>query len=228
MLALPSGDGQHEEVDVNGALSQPLPNILRGEPTAGDIRQHIADHRKRLRRGIPGAQAEYAAQDGGRQLRLPRHCLFRVLQELDVALDDFRPRDVAPAPELRRGGTGNAGDGRRVGFLADGDLLTLEVRERLAARLAGSLARQQRAGLQRVALLRLLDGRADALGQFGNVGLAQRGDGNGVARLIHGHRFERRVLGQGLRHRARQAFARVRLARGVRLGNCAHRSVPRS
>ena len=42
--------------------------------------------------------------------------LLRVLEELDVALDDFRPRDIAPAPELRRGRAGDAGDGGGVGL----------------------------------------------------------------------------------------------------------------
>ena len=192
-------DGQHEKVDVNGAFSQPFPNVLRGEPTARNIGQHIADHRERLGAEIPGAQPKHPAQRWPPPVPPSTRALFRVLQELDVALDDFRPGNIAPAPELRRGGTGDAGDGRRVGFLANGDLLALEVGERLAASLAGGLARQQRAGLHGVAFLRLLDGRADALGQFGNVGLAQRGDGNGVVRLVHGHRFERRVLGQRLR-----------------------------
>ena len=83
-------------------------------------------------------------------------------------------------------------------------------------------------GCQRTGFLRVLDGRADALGQFGNVGLAQGGDGNGVVRLIHGHGFERRVLGQGLRDGPRQALPRVWFAQGVRLGRNAHRSFPRS
>ena len=68
------------------------------------------------------------------------------------------------------------------------------------------------------ALLRLLDRGADALGEPGNVGLAQRGDGNRVVRLVNGHRLERRVLGQRLRDRARQALASVRFAQSVSLG----------
>src|ERR1035441_8182152 len=127
------GHGEHEEVDVDGALSQPLPNVLRREPTAGEVGQDIANHRERLGVEEPSAQAEHATDDGGGQLSLPLVDLLRLLKKLDVALDDFGPRDVAPAPELRGRGTGDPGDGRGVSLPADGDLLTLEIRKRLAA-----------------------------------------------------------------------------------------------
>ena len=61
---------------------------------------------------------------------------------------------------------------------------------------------------------------------LGTSVLPEGRDGNGVARLIHGHRLERRVLRQRLRDRTRQAPARVRFAWGFSLGRCAHNSVP--
>src|ERR1039458_5525441 len=128
-------------MDVDGALSQSLPNILRGKPTAGKVGEDIADHRKRISAEEPGTQPEHAAQDGGGQLGFPLVDLLGLLKKLDVALNDFGPRDVAPAPELRCGGTGDASDGGGVGLLADGNSLTLEVRKRLAASLASEIGR---------------------------------------------------------------------------------------
>src|ERR1035437_5107297 len=215
-------------MDVDGALVQPLPNILCGEPTAGEVGEDKADHRERLRAEEPGSQAEYAAEDGGGQLGLPFVDLLRLLKKLDVALDDFGPGDVAPAPELRRGGTGDAGDGGGVGLLANGDLLTLDIRKRLAARLASGFAGQEGARMQRTGLLGFLDRSADALSQVGNIGLAERGDRNGMVRLINRHRFERGVFGQGLGDGPREELPRVWVAHGARLGRRAHSSVPRS
>ena len=90
--------------------------------------------------------------------------LDSVLEELDVALDDLGPRDVAPAPELRSRGTGHAGDSRSVGFPADGDPAALELRERLPASLAGPLSSQQGTGLPGVTFFRLPDRCPDAFG----------------------------------------------------------------
>ena len=97
-------------------------------------------------------------------------------------------------------------------------LLPLEIGERLPAGLR-RWSRPPAACRAAVSLASwaLLDGRADALGQLGNVGLAQGGDRNRVVHPIHGHRFQRRVLGQRVRDRTRQALARVRSGVSSRL-----------
>ena len=84
------------------------------------------------------------------------------------------------------------------------------------------LSGQERAGSLRVSFLRLADGILNAISELGNIGLANGGYGDGLARFIEDDGLERRVFREDLDHRTGQARWRVRLAGGFRLGYTAH------
>src|SRR5437773_371619 len=68
-----SGDGEHQKMHVNGTLFQALPNLLGGEPTAGQVSQTISDDREAActQRQPVAAETQDPAQDCRGQLRLP-------------------------------------------------------------------------------------------------------------------------------------------------------------
>jgi len=220
-----ASDGQHEKMHVNGALLQPFPHLLRGEPTPGQIGEAEADERERMSAKQVRSQPEHTAQEGGGQLRHPLVNFVRVFEELDVALDDFGPREVAPAPELRRGRARHSRDGDGVGIVLDGDPLALQFGERLGAGMAIALADEQGAGEFLRRFLGAANGGGDALGQLWDIGQAERGDRNGLARPVDGYGFQRRVFGQSVHDRTRQAFGGVRFRCGIGRGSRGHKIV---
>jgi hypothetical protein len=61
-----------------------------------------------------------------------------------------------------------------------------------------AFAFEQKAGVFLVRLLRGTNGVSDALGDFRNIGLTERGDRNRLPIAVDGHRFECGVLRKGL------------------------------
>src|SRR6266446_1792648 len=123
-----SSDRKHQKMDIDGALLQPLPDLMDGKPTSCEISEDKAGHRKWLRPEDIRAQAEHAAQDGGDKLRLPFIDFIGVFQELDIALDDPWQRDVSPAPELWCGRACDTRDRGGAGVVLDGDLLAVRLK----------------------------------------------------------------------------------------------------
>ena len=62
----------------------------------------------------------------------------------------------------------------------------------------------------------------DALGQPGHVRAAERGEGNFLVRAVNRHRLQRRLLGQRVRDRAREAMPGLALGRGTIFRRCVH------
>ena len=135
-----------------------------------------------------------------------------VFEELDVPLNHFGPRDIAPPPEFRRSGTSDARDSDGLDIVANRDPPPFEFRKRLGAGQAIPFSGQQRAGVSRAGLLDALNRRADAVGEFGNVGFAQSSNRYGLTGAIDGDGLQCRVLSQGVQHRTRQALAGVKFA----------------
>src|SRR5258706_15373954 len=100
------------------------------------------------------------------------------IEELDVALDDFGPGQIAPAPELWGGRAGNSRDSRLVAGVLDGDSPEFFRGKWQVASLAITLALQQQAAFSKAGLIGLLDAAADAFGQARFVGFAECGDGD--------------------------------------------------
>ena len=67
------------------------------------------------------------------------------------------------------------------------------------------------------------DGGGDALSQLRHIGKTKGGDGNGLPRPIDSDGLQRRVFGQGVHDRTRQAFGGVGLRWGIGYGSRGHR-----
>ena len=76
-----------------------------------------------LHRKLADAQA---AEKRGDQLGFPFLLFMDVLEKLDVALYDSRPRNISPAPESWGSGAGYASDCRFACVTLDGDSLPFE------------------------------------------------------------------------------------------------------
>ena len=122
---------------VNGALLQTLPHFSDGVPTTQEIRGDKTDERIRFQiRAMQKitSQSAHAAKNCRRQLRFPLvDVLVNVVglfEKFDIARDNFRPGQITPAPEFRRGGTGQTRDGRRIALALNGDFLAFAFRKR--------------------------------------------------------------------------------------------------
>src|SRR5262245_61436825 len=104
---------------VNSPLLQSLPNFSHGEPRAGQVSGGIKRQRYVSARELSRRQSKDAASDGSSELGFPFLGVRRAFDELDVALRKLR--QIVPAPEFRRSGTGDAGDGGSVAFALDGN-----------------------------------------------------------------------------------------------------------
>ena len=205
---------------VQHALVQALQNFLGGKECARQIRGGIREHFEFHRHDERGEQTEDAARDGENQLAFPLVNVMVVVGNLHFARGDLGKGNVAPAPEFRRGRTGDAGDGRGGGVAADGDFLLLVFGKRLAAVRAITFAGEQRAGLAGGGIL----GGRNLGGDFGrelfHVGAAKRGDGNLLLRGVNRHRLQRGFLGQRVHDGAREALGGIGFA--FVLGNWRH------
>src|SRR5882724_2348878 len=117
-----------------------------------------------------------------------------VLKEFDVALDDFWPWNVAPTPKLRSGRAGHACNGCGPGIVPNRDFLSFGFRQWDGTDAAITLAFEQKARVFLIRLLCAANGAPDAFGNFRDIRLAERGDGNRLAMAVDRHRFERRIL----------------------------------
>ena len=147
-------------INILDDLAQPFPHLLGGEPRAGQIRQSVKNQaRGRRRRAGRGEHmrddSEHGAENRGEQLPAPFARMLLRLEELDIALDHLRPRDVAPAPEFRRGGTSQARDGGPLSFVLNGDSPALQVRQRRVAVLTLPFALQEKAMIPHPGVVRL-------------------------------------------------------------------------
>ena len=145
------GDEDHEKMHVNRAFLETFPDFLRRIKTAGEIGQNVSRHRPMAGQQKMRGQPENAAKHRGGQLRFPFiDMLVHVLgafEKLDVALDDLGKRNVAPAPEFRRGRTGDAGDGGGLAVVSDGDFFPLGFGQRPVAAQAIALAGRARSSM---------------------------------------------------------------------------------
>ena len=128
-----------------------------------------------------------------------------MFEELHIALDQFWKRDITPSPKGWGRGTSDASDGGFVTFVLNDNLLPLQVRERVHAGSALTMASQQRAPVFSFRGLRGLKGFADAFGYAWNIGLAERSYRDLFMRAVNRDCFQGRVFGQSLHHRTRQA-----------------------
>ena len=207
------GDREHEKMHVDGALLQAFPNFLDRKPTAREVSGDKTDQRSGLQvramQKITG-QTTHAAQNGRRQLRLPFIDVFidviRFFKKFDVARDDFRQRQIPPAPEFRRGRTSHARDGGDIALVLDGDPLPLAFGQRRVAGVAVALALQQLAMRGHTLLISPLNAASDGFSETRLVGLAERGHGNFLFRAIDRDGFERWfLLNTSTTERARQS-----------------------
>ncbi len=212
------GDEDHEKMHVDGAFLETFPNFFRRIKTAREIGKNVSRHRPMAGQQKMRGQSKNAAKNCGGKLRFPFVNLLRVFKKFDVALDDLGKRNIAPAPEFRRGRASDAGDGGRLAVVLDGDFFPLGFGQRPVATPAIVLAIQQRAREAGVSGLRHLKFCRDAFSQPADPALrdaAERGDGDFLARAVNRHRLERRFLGERVHDRAREALPAPTAAPGM-------------
>ena len=144
------------------------------------------------------------------------------LEKLDIALNDLRPRDVAPAPELRCGGTREARNRGPLSFVLDGDSPPLLIGKRRVAVLALSFALQKQAMFLHPGIVYLPDPVGDGFRESRLVGFAQCRERNRLPRAIDGDRLQRRLHAQRVHDRPRQTSGGIRIIAGFRIGGAAH------
>ena len=217
---------------VNRAFLETFPNVFRRIKTAREIGKNVSRHRPITGQQKMRGQSENAAKNRSGKLRFPFiDMLVYVLgafEKLDVALDDLGKRNVAPAPEFRRGRASDAGDGGRLVVVLDGDFFPLGFGQRPVATPAIVLAGKQVAMASGGDGLRRFKFSADAFGKPADPALrdaAQRGDGNFLVRAVNGHRFERRFLGERVHDRAREALPGFTAAPRTLFQRCIHGSM---
>src|SRR4051794_31719865 len=109
---------------------------------------------------------------------------MRMLEKLDVALNDPGPGNVPPSPEFGRGGAGHARNRCFASVLMDGDRKSFLFGKRLNATAAVVFPLQQLALVFRIAL-DSFNGAPNALGNLRNIGFSERRDGNGFFLRIY-------------------------------------------
>src|SRR5437763_1948524 len=106
-------------MDIDRPLAQSCPDFLHSEPTAGEVSEHVESNGKpRLLNKIT-SQPQSTAEHRGDELGLPLIPMIVVLEELDIALNDFWKWQNAPAPKCRCRGAGHPGNGRLIPFPLD-------------------------------------------------------------------------------------------------------------
>jgi len=212
-------------MNVQPALfAKVFPKLLGGEPAPGEIGQRVKNTANRggggaARRDGPGGEAEDQAQTGTEQLPFPFASVFVGVVQFRVALDELGEGQVAPAPETRRGGAGDAGDGGGVAFALDGDVFAFVGGKRDGAGFAVFGALEEAAGEGGLGVFNRL---VDLAGQGGFVGAAKGGDGDFFARGVDVDGFERGVRPQGGGEGADEASRVCRGGFGVAGGAARH------
>jgi hypothetical protein len=191
---------------VNRALLQTFPDFFRRIKSAGNVGRDESDNSKLYWQQKSCSQSKHTTRNRGGDPGFPLINGVVVVVDFNFTRDDFWEREVAPAPELRRGRAGHARDGRARAIMLDGDFLPFGCRQRRAADGAITFAAQQGTRVLRIGVLGRLEFVREALRQFFHVGAAERGDGNFFLRGINRHRLERRLLAQRVHDGARQAF----------------------
>ena len=204
---------------VNGAFLEPFPDLDRRIKTAREKSENVSGHRPMAGQQKMRGQPENAAKHRGGQLRFPFiDVLLDALgafEKFDVALDDLGKRNIAPAPEFRRGWAGHASDGGGRAVVSDGDFVLLELGQWPVAGKAIAPAAQQRTHVAGVGGLGFLKFGRDAFGQPGDIRATHRGDGDFLLGAVNGHRFERRLFGERSHDRAREALTCLAVVTGM-------------
>jgi hypothetical protein len=117
-----------------------------------------------------------------------------VFKKFDVALDNLWPWDIAPAPKLRSCRASHARNSCGPGIVTNRNFLSFGLRQWDGTDAAIALAFEQQARMFLIRLLCGANGISDALRDFGDIRLPERGDGNGMPIAIDGNGFERRIL----------------------------------
>ena len=191
---------------VNGALLKAFPDFLCRKPRAREITQNENGNPPRRRNHISREQSQRAAGNRQRQLRLPFFSVVVIIVNLHFTRHDFWPRNIAPAPELRRGRTGDTRDGGLVPGVLNRDLPAFACGKRRGTSLTITLALEQLARFARPGGIDLLNATGDDLDQARLVGFAKRGHGNGLLRAINGDGLQRRLRAQRLDDGARETL----------------------
>jgi hypothetical protein len=128
------------------------PDKIRRQDRPRQIRQF-----KRYWQQKSCGQSKHAARNRGGDLGFPLINGVVVVVDFNFTRDDFWERQVAPAPELRRGRAGHARDGRARAIVLDGDFLPFGCRQRRAADGAITFAAQQGTRVLRIGVLGRLE-----------------------------------------------------------------------
>src|ERR1700710_1559589 len=112
-------------MNINCALLQAFPDFLHREPGARQVREQITIERRRLAVEQMRRDTEDSAQCRRDELRFPFLRVLRMFDELDFALNNLGPGNIAPTPKTWRGRTRDAGDGGGVAVVLDGNHASL-------------------------------------------------------------------------------------------------------
>lgn len=180
-------------MDVEVTLAQAFPDLDGGEPGAGEVGGGEGGRGEGMGSEEGPEEAQGATQEGGDDLGFPLLFGGLAVGEADLTGHQARERLVAPAPEARGGGAGDAGDGGGAGLVLDGEAAVGEgLVGRRAIRAVGGPGEQGATwsiGIGRAGVGELA---GQAVGE-GGTDIAEGGDREGSGRVVHLHGLEGRL-----------------------------------
>lgn len=200
------GNSEHEEMDIQAALLQQLPDLEHGEPGTGEV-GHQEKGNRPCGRAESATEGEDAADRGTGQLALPLIEMLIVVVDLHLTRDQLGKGNGAPVPESWGGGAGDTRQGGGMGVLGDLDLGS-DGRIRGAIALGAiPLAGEQPALVSHLDMLQALKHAFDPLVQGRVLGAAHGGDRHRLVGGTHGDRLDMRLRPQDLGGTRNQAAA---------------------